>query len=1113
MALDDKDIKKISDSISEAISKGFDGVSDSLARIIAQQKSNIPNSALDYRGTNFGRRVTGEDLEQQLKRLTRDLQRQYADTRTATSGARVFNGITTPARELKYERDRVKDTVQSYKNAINELKETFGKLDKSDAEALKELNKEFDELTQKVKDSENIFGKLKDGVLSGITFTKEELEKVKELLENTDFTSIFDKNGKPVTDKVNELVDNLNKEIGKTVFDSGKIQSLANAQRELNKNESEREKIGKGISKVYEEQTESLKEQARYADLSIRTMKDGWSGLKRHVVSLAEGWRKVDQASANFAKNIGVGSRGLVALRKNTMDMIANKGIGLNYGIGMEDLINITQNYSKVTGRNVGMTAEDIETGAAMSRLMGDKGGEFATALENFGLSYTEAGKRAGKMFADASKAGLSFERYSDNFLKNIKMAQKYTFRDGLRGLERMAKKATEIRMDMQNIASFADKVSTLQGAAETSASLQVLGGPFAQFSDPLGMLNEGLNDMEGLMNRVDKMMNGISKFNTTTGQIDMNSFNRIRLREAAKAMNIPYEQLVETAQEKGRRNFVESQLNAGGRNFTDEQREFLLNTATVQEGQAKMSYLDKQGNRITKNVNELTAADIEQARAQNQSDSDNIKSIAKATMSLNERIEGVEKTAEAIKAKAIEPVMDWLKDKMGLAQDYLGAIKIAVLAIAGGQLVGDISKMVMGGGNFLSSGRFFRGMKAGVTHPGMKMKGMAGLGSKFANWGGKSVGVAGGVGNALGALATGVEVIAAGVDIFKKSKEIKGMSKAQDNAVGAGKYKKDSKEDIEATQAKYGAKGAAWGKGIGTAVGAATMLIPAVGPIISAIATPLLGKLGENLGEKWGKKSKKAQKDIAQRHEESIKEQRYNDALKRAGFGLNGGYTTTEYQQIMAAINRGGDNTITKEEFDSLPEELRNKLMASEDISLFPELQELTVKDATIDTENATINATSVNIVGDGKNKKANGGLLYGPSHAKGGVMVNAEGGEYVVNKEATKENLGLLSAINAKSYGKGGIVPRNSENMQPISVLPNTLTNNYYGGGSTSRIEPIDVNINGTIKLDGGNGKNIDMSSLLRDPVFIRQITNILEQEMILNQHGARYTNKLRS
>ena len=53
---------------------------------------------------------------------------------------------------------------------------------------------------------------------------------------------------------------------------------------------------------------------------------------------------------------------------------------------------------------------------------------------------------------------------------------------------------------------SFADKVSTLQGAVETSASLQVLGGPFAQFSDPLGMLNEGLTDMESLFDRFQKM-------------------------------------------------------------------------------------------------------------------------------------------------------------------------------------------------------------------------------------------------------------------------------------------------------------------------------------------------------------------------------------------------------------------------------------------------------------------------------------------------------------------------------------------------------------------------------------------------------------------------------
>ena len=73
-------------------------------------------------------------------------------------------------------------------------------------------------------------------------------------------------------------------------------------------------------------------------------------------------------------------------------------------------------------------------------------------------------------MFSDASKQGLSFEKYSDNVAKNIKIAQNYTFKNGLKGLESMAKKATAMKMDMQQVAALADKVSTVEGAIDVSA-------------------------------------------------------------------------------------------------------------------------------------------------------------------------------------------------------------------------------------------------------------------------------------------------------------------------------------------------------------------------------------------------------------------------------------------------------------------------------------------------------------------------------------------------------------------------------------------------------------------------------------------------------------------
>lgn len=57
-----------------------------------------------------------------------------------------------------------------------------------------------------------------------------------------------------------------------------------------------------------------------------------------------------------------------------------------------------------------------------------------------------------------------------------------------------------------------------------------------------------------------------------------------------------------------------------------------------------------------------------------------------------------------------------------------------------------------------------------------------------------------------------------------------------------------------------------------------------------------------------------------------------------------------------------------------------------------------------------------------------AGGGLLVGNSHAQGGIPIEAEGGEAIINKRSTAKYRGLLSAINADGGGarfaQGGIV-----------------------------------------------------------------------------------------
>jgi hypothetical protein len=54
----------------------------------------------------------------------------------------------------------------------------------------------------------------------------------------------------------------------------------------------------------------------------------------------------------------------------------------------------------------------------------------------------------------------------------------------------------------------------------------------------------------------------------------------------------------------------------------------------------------------------------------------------------------------------------------------------------------------------------------------------------------------------------------------------------------------------------------------------------------------------------------------------------------------------------------------------------------------------------------------------------KAAGGLITGPSHEFGGVMlgggINAEGGESIINRQSTIQYQGLLSQINQSGGGK---------------------------------------------------------------------------------------------
>lgn len=434
--------------------------------------------------------------------------------------------------------------------------------------------------------------------------------------------------------------------------------------------------------------------------------------------NLASSWLKAQDSASKFAKSMAMSSFEMRKLADSTISNVVNKKLGARLNISSDEIIEAQLNALSEIGRNIQVYDDAQVSLAALHKLMNGGEKEFLSRYENFALGFEDTDKRVAEMFNNAAKHGISFSTYSENVKQNIAIAQNYTFKNGLRGLESMALKASAIKMDMQMIASFADKVGSVEGSMETAAKLQVLGGPFANFADPIGMLNESINDMEGLYDRIAKMTKGLGTFNKQTGEVTVSSFNRYRLKAAAEAMGMDYGRLMESVRAQARRNEIDRELKATGQfsNLTEDQRELLRNTATFKEGQAGVQI----GNEF-KALNKLEEDDFKALKVQTNDIGGNVATIVELLMAGNEKIESVKRQREARQAKGIGKLlgtyMEDVSGYLGKSNFWLSLINLKLTTMAIGNVIRGARGTVRKTGLF--KGLFNKGINGAVGAAG----------------------------------------------------------------------------------------------------------------------------------------------------------------------------------------------------------------------------------------------------------------------------------------------------------------------------------------------------------------------------------------------------------
>jgi hypothetical protein len=391
-------------------------------------------------------------------------------------------------------------------------------------------------------------------------------------------------------------------------------------QDAINRNKKIEAKIQAEIDELEKQQTASAKEAAEIARIKLGLLKDQTKEMNTQAAQLKEALVTANKTKMVFAKVgagfvKGIGSlpgliqssfgklkgSGLFEMEKAIkmsalqMGVLSKEGVGFRsniisaakqttmIGVGVKDLAQIQSTYSDEIGRSVVLSEKGLVALGQMaaSTVLGAEGSaKMAAEMENQGISAERTGKFVEQTLNDSSKMGLNASKVIKNVSNNLKMLNKYNFKEGVQGLAKMAMTVSKMGVGMDFASNMSDKLWDIEGAVDMSAQLQVMGGAWAKLADPFHLMYMARNDMEGLTKEIGNAASASAIFNDKTGEFDIGAKEMHRLKIIADQTGLSYDELLTSAKNVKKFGMIESQYKFG--DMDPELKEFITNKSIL---------------------------------------------------------------------------------------------------------------------------------------------------------------------------------------------------------------------------------------------------------------------------------------------------------------------------------------------------------------------------------------------------------------------------------------------------------------------------------------------------------------------------------------------------
>jgi len=317
-------------------------------------------------------------------------------------------------------------------------------------------------------------------------------------------------------------------------------------------------------------------------------------------------------------------------------------------GGNISDVTRTMGDIAVASRRNVIANTESVEKLYAAGRLLGENVRDMVNDFADIGIRFDQISKNIEDSIFYVQSIGGNAKEVMDKVLDNMENLNKFNFANGVQGLTKMAAQASMLRFNMSQTFNLAEAALDPEKAVELSSAFQRLGVMSGTLSDPFQLMNQSINDPEGLQNSIVEISKQFTYFDEKTKSFKINPQGMLTLRELEKQTGLNASEMSKMGLAAAELDARLSQISPRITFANEEDKQYLANISTLDEkGEYIVKIKDEQGKEDFKNLRDVTQEEMEKLIEQQKLPQQTLEDIQRSQLTAAQKLSN---DVEAIK-------------------------------------------------------------------------------------------------------------------------------------------------------------------------------------------------------------------------------------------------------------------------------------------------------------------------------------------------------------------------------------------------------------------------------------------------------------------------------